>query len=197
MSDAEIMTTSIMAAAFFAGNMEKSRCFLKEHGYIRNMLEKSRINRREHRIAELFLTVFELLGSFWKELNENSIYALDSFPVAACDNYRILRSQRHSGEEWRGYQANKDRYFYGLILHLMVTEQGQLVEFFLTPGSWGDTRALKMYHFDLPEGALVTGDKAYNDYALEDLMNEAGRELRSLRKKNSKRLFPSKSSKEF
>ncbi len=190
MSDAEIMTTSIVAAAFFAGNMEKSRCFLKEQGYIPNMLEKSRFNRRQHRIAELFLTVFELLGSLWKELNENSVYVLDSFPVAACDNYRIQRSRRYSGEEWRGYQASKDRYFYGLKLHLMVTEQGQPVEFFFTPGSWSDTRALKMYHFDLPEGALVTGDKAYNDYALEDLMNEAGRELRPLRRKNSKRPFP-------
>ena len=89
MSDAEIMTTSIVAAAFFAGNMEKSRCFLKEQGYIPNMLEKSRFNRRQHRIAELFLTVFELLGSLWKELNENSIYVLDSFPVVACDNYHI------------------------------------------------------------------------------------------------------------
>ena len=99
------------AAAFFAGNMEKSRCFLKEHGYIPKMLEKSRFNRRQHRIAELFLTVFELLGSIWKELNENSIYILDSFPVAACDNYRIQRSRRYSGEEWRGYQASKHRYF--------------------------------------------------------------------------------------
>lgn len=72
----------------------------------------------------------------------------------------------------------------------MVTEQGQPVEFFLMPGSWSDSKALKMYHYDLPEGALVTGDKAYNDYALEDLMDGAGRELRPLRKKNSKRPFP-------
>lgn len=154
------------------------------------MLEKSRFNRRQHRIAELFLSIFELLGSLWKELNENSVYVLDSFPVAACDNYRIPRSQRYSGEEWRGYQASKDRYFYGLKLHLMVSEQGQPVEFFLTLGSWSDTRALKVYHFDLPEGALVTGDKVYNEYALEDLMLEAGRELRPLRRKNSKRPFP-------
>jgi len=73
MSDAEVMTTSIVAATFFAGNMEKSRCFLKEHGYIPKMLEKSRFNRRQHRIAEMFLTVFDLLGTFWQELNERSV----------------------------------------------------------------------------------------------------------------------------
>lgn len=151
MSDAEIMTTSIVAAVFFGGNMETARTFLKEQGYIPTMLEKSRSNRRQHRMAELFLTV---LAAVWKELNEHSIYALDSFPVVACDNYRILRSRRYRGEDWRGYQASKKRYFYGLKLHLMVTGSGQPVEFFLTPGSRSNTRALKMYQFDLPEDAL-------------------------------------------
>ncbi len=55
----------------------------------------------------------------------------------------------------------------------MVTQQGQPVEFFLTPGSYNDTCAMKSYHFDLPEKAWVTGDKAYTDYTLEDLFQEA------------------------
>lgn len=191
MSDAEVMTTSIVAAVFFSGNMERSRNFLQEQGYIPAMLGKSRFNRRQHRIAELFLTVFNLLAGFWKELNEQSIYVLDSFPIAACDTYRIPRSRRYCGEDWRGYQASKKRYFYGLKLHLMVTGRGQPVEFFLTPGSWSDTRALKMYQFDLPEDALITGDKAYNDYRLEDMMLEAGFHLLPLRKNNSHRTLPS------
>ena len=190
MSDAEVMTTSIVSALFFSGNMEKSRIFLQEHGYIPKMLAKSRFNRRQHKIAELFLVVFELLADFWKQLNEESVYIMDSFPIAACDNYRIPRCHLYQGEGWRGYQASKKRYFYGLKIHLMVTEQGQPVEFFLTPGSWSDTRALKMYRFDLPEGSLLTGDKAYTDYDFEDLLQEALVELQPLRKKNSKRPIP-------
>lgn len=190
MSDAEVMTTSIVAGLFFSGNMEKSRIFLQEHGYIPKMLEKSRFNRRQHKIAELFLVVFDLLGDFWKQWNEKSVYVIDSFPVSACDNYRIQRCRLYEGEDWRGYQASKRRYFYGLKIHLMVTEQGRPVEFFLTPGSWSDTRALKMYNFDLPEGSLVTGDKAYTDYAFEDLLDEAHLDLQPLRKKNSKRPVP-------
>jgi hypothetical protein len=190
MSDTEVMTTSIVAALFFSGNVEKSRVFLQEHGYIPRMLEKSRFNRRQHMIAELFLDVFNLLGELWKQLNEKSVYVMDSFPVSACDNYRIPRCHLYQGEDWRGYQASKRRYFYGLKMHLMVTEQGQPVEFFFTPGSWSDTRALKMYKFDLPEGSLVTGDKAYTDYAFEDLLEEAQIDLQPLRKKNSKRPLP-------
>jgi hypothetical protein len=191
MSDAEVMTTSIVAAVFCSGNMERARIFLKEQGYIPKMLSKSRFNRRQHRIAELFLTVFNLLGAYWKHLNEHSIYVVDSFPVASCENYRIPRSHRYLGKQWRGYQASKKRYFYGLKLHLMVTGVGQPVEFFLTPGSWSDTRALKLYQFDLPDNALITGDKAYNDYELEDIMLNANLTLLPLRKKNSLRTLPS------
>jgi len=53
-----------------------------------------------------------------------------------------------------------------------------------------NTRALGLYNFDLPEYSFVTGDKAYNDYTIEDVMREAGVELVPLRKKNSHRPVP-------
>src|SRR4030066_2075804 len=189
-SDAEVMTTAIVAALYFGGNIEKARAHLQEYGYIPRMLGKSRFNRRLHRVADLFLTLFSLLGETWKELNANSIYVIDSFPVAACDNYRICRSRRYRGEAWRGYQPSKRRYFYGLKIHIMVTEHGQPVEFFLTPGGFSATSASRLYDFDLPEGAYITGDKAYNDYDVEDALLEAGLKMSPLRKKNSKRPIP-------
>jgi hypothetical protein len=190
MSDAEVMTLAIIAMLYFSGNFEAARRFFQDYGYFSKLLSKSRFNRRLHRIAALFLTLFSLLGETWKALNESSIYVIDSFPIAACDNYRIPRSKRYRGEVWRGRQASKKRFFYGLKLHLMVTQAGQPVEFFLTPGSTSDTTAMKWYHFDLPEGAWVTGDKAYTDYTLEDLFQEANRKLLPLRKSNSKRPVP-------
>jgi len=190
MTDAEVMTTAIVAALDYGGNLEKARRMLQAEGYIPNMLRKSRFNRRWHRNAHLFLTLFSLLGETWKQLNNNSIYVIDSFPVTVCDNYRIWRCRLYRGEEFRGYQASKKRYFYGLKIHLMITETGQPVEFFLTSGNYSDASALKLYHFDLPEGAKLTGDKAYNDYDVEDVINEAGLSFIPLRKKNSKRPVP-------
>jgi hypothetical protein len=190
MTDAEVMTTALVAALHFRGNFELARRLLQEQGYIPRMLSRSRFNRRLHRLADLFLTLFSLLGETWKDLNAKSIYVIDSFPIAACDNYRIPRSKRYQGEVWRGRQASKKRYFYGLKVHLLVTEYGQPVEFFLTPGSYSDTSALKLYHFDLPEGASIIGDKAYTDYSVEDMLNEAGLQLLPFRKKNSKRPLP-------
>ena len=72
----------------------------------------------------------------------------------------------------------------------MVTEHGEPVEFFLEPGAFSDTSALGLYNFDVPEDSFVTGDKAYNDYTIEDVMREAGVELIPLRKKNSLRPVP-------
>jgi hypothetical protein len=190
MTDAEVMTTALVAALHFRGNFELARRLLQEQGYIPRMLSRSRFNRRLHRLADLFLTLFSLLGETWKDLNAKSIYVIDSFPIAACDNYRIPRSKRYQGEVWRGRQASKKRYFYGLKVHLLVTEYGQPVEFFLTPGSYSDTSALKLYHFDLPEGASIIGDKTYTDYRVEDMLNEAGLQLLPFRKKNSKRPLP-------
>jgi len=163
---------------------------LYEYGYIPNMLSRSRYNRRLHRIADLFLTLFLRLGETWKKLNERSVYVIDSYPIAVCDNYRIKRSKIYHGEDFRGYIASKKRYFYGLRIHILVTEQGEPVEFFLEPGAFSDTGALSLYHFDLPKDAFVTGDKAYNDYTVEDVMREAGIELIPLRKKNSLRPVP-------
>src|SRR5512144_2305464 len=98
-----------------------------------------------------------------------------------------------SNKSIRGYQASKKRYFYGLKIHLMVTQDGQHVECLLTPGGFGDVDALKYYAYELPNGAIIYADKAYNDYEIEDLLKEVDYiELLPMRKKNSKRaLSPS------
>ncbi len=98
--DAEVMTTAIVAALFFGGSIEKARNHMVDYGYIPNMVGKSRFNRRLHRVADLFLTLFSLLGETWKELNFGSLNIINSFPAAACDNYRICRARLYRGEEW-------------------------------------------------------------------------------------------------
>lgn len=190
MSDAEVMTTAIIAALYFKGNFCLASRVLYDGNYIPGMLGKSRFNRRLHAISDLFLTLFLCLGETWKKLNENSIYVIDSYPIAVCDNYRIPRSKIYTEEDYRGYISSKKRYFYGIRIHIMVTEQGEPVEFFLAPGAMNDTHALGLYNFDLPENSLVLGDKAYNDYVIEDIMKDADVILAPIRKKNSLRPFP-------
>jgi DDE family transposase len=191
MNDAEIMTTAFVASLFFRGHHESARAMLQQHGYIPHMVSQSRFSRRLHRMRDIFIILFHLLGQTWKTLNTASIYVIDSLPIAVCDHRRIRHSKIYSDENFRGYQASKKRYFYGLKIHLMVTQDGQPVECFLTHGGFGDVDALKYYAYELPDGAIIYADKAYNDYEIEDLLNEVDHiKLSPMRKKNSKRGVP-------
>ena len=51
----------------------------------------------------------------------------------------------------------------------------------------GDGQGLQ--YFDLPPGSLVTGDKAYNNYEIEEIVADVEVELKPIRKANSKRQY--------
>ena len=190
MSDSEVMTTAIVAMLYFGGNWELARSHLSEYGYVPHMLSRSRFNRRLHRIGHLTCVLFATLAEVFKQWNDESIYLIDSIPIAACDNYRIRHAKLYQDEAYRGYQASKRRYFYGLKVHLLVTKDHEPVEFFLTPGAESDTKALESFALDLPVGAQIFGDKAYNHYVVEDVLRECGIELLPMRKRNSRRPLP-------
>jgi hypothetical protein len=48
MSDAEVMTTAIVAVLYFGGNYTHARQLLDSQGYVPRMLSKSRFSRRLH-----------------------------------------------------------------------------------------------------------------------------------------------------
>lgn len=191
MSDAEVMTTAIVAMLSFGGNYTKARKWLNNPQYMPTMLGKSRFSRRLNRISHLFVPCFNLIGQYWKEVNEEDIYAIDTFPIPVCDNIRIFRAKIYQDEAYRGYMASKKRYFYGLKVHMMVTQQGEPVEFFISPGSFSDVGCLDQFDFDLPPGSTVYADKIYNDYLVEDCLQEDGDiDFSPFRKSNSKRPDP-------
>lgn len=191
MSDAEVMTTAMVAALYFGGNLERARGLLAQPTYIPRMLSKSRFNRRLHALEGLLIYLFQVLGEVFKQLNASSVYLIDSFPIPACDNIRIPRSKRYRKECYRGYTASKRRYFYGVKLYLVVTAQGEPVEMVLAPGSTADVSALPAFNFDLPHGSTLYSDSAFTLYYLEEVMREAaGINFSPMRKKNSTRPVP-------
>lgn len=196
MTDAEVVTTALVATRLFGGNFATARAYLQKEGYIPDMLSKSQYNRRLHRAAPLLRWLFRQMAWIHKQTTEENIYLVDSFPASVCKNIRIPQTRIYGAEEgpneeFRGYIASKDEYFFGVKVHLLVTAEGHPVEAFLTPGARNDTRAMKQFQFNLPEGSVVIGDKAYNDYDFEDLLSDAaGIDLRPLRRKNSTREEP-------
>jgi hypothetical protein len=92
LSTAEVMTVALSAATFFGGNVDRSRLFLHEHGYMPTMISESRLNRRLHSIPQpLWRTLFDLLAATSKESEASQEYVVDSLPIPVCDNIRIWR----------------------------------------------------------------------------------------------------------
>ncbi|MCX6049013.1 MAG: hypothetical protein NT075_28260 [Chloroflexi bacterium] len=131
-SDAEVMTSGLVAALYFGGNHSLACTFLQEQGYMPTMVSKSQFSRRLHRLDDLLITLFRVLGESFKPLNETSVYTIDSAPIAACDNIRIRRNKLYGDEAHRGYQASKRRYFYGVKIHLLVTKDQPIFNLPLT-----------------------------------------------------------------
>ena len=192
MTNAEVLTTAFVAAQEFGANLEKARQFLKEHHYIPAMLSKSRLNRRLHAIdMSLWYSLFALIAERFKQQNTENEYLIDSIPIPVIDNIRIKRAKLLRGKEFRGFLPSKHRFFYGLKLHLLTTADGKPVELLLSPGSVHDLNAFRQFDFDLPEGACIIADKAYNDAAFEEWLREhAGILLLPQRKANMINQFP-------
>jgi hypothetical protein len=99
LSNAEVLTTALVAALFFSGNQTQARNYLTETGLMPQMLDKSRFCRRLHAISGLMIELFHQLGMALKQANESTEDLLDSFPLALCDNIRIPRCRLVCSED--------------------------------------------------------------------------------------------------
>ncbi|MCS3629072.1 hypothetical protein GGP53_002980 [Salinibacter ruber] len=74
---------------------------------------------------------------------------------------------------------------------MVTTAEGNPVEVSPAPGSYSDTKHLRTFELDLPEGSVLYGDKASGEHFTEDLLADAcSTGLLPHRKKNSTRSVP-------
>lgn len=187
LTDAEIITTALIAARYFGGNMTTARSYMQEHHRCQ-MPHKSNFNRMLHRLSEMIAAIFLALGDSLKQLNTSSEYIIDSFPVAVCRTIRINRCKLLTHQAYRGYNASKREYFYGFKVEVIITTGGMPVDYFIVAGSVHDGMALQAMHVELPPQSRLYGDSAYTNYELEDLFMECEQvAMLMVRKSNSKR----------
>ena len=188
-SDCEIILTAIVSSTSFYGNHCSAIKFMKQYGFIPNMLDKSRFNRRLHKVGKLLYELFEIVSSYFKDFCCEMHYIIDSFPVAICNNMRIANCKIVKEKKWRGYTASMRSYFYGVKVQLLTTKDGIPIAFHFTPGKTGDAKALGKMIDKLPVEASLYGDSAYTDYGLEDIALEKKCILLKIqRKSNAKRI---------
>ncbi|MFP9100943.1 IS982 family transposase, partial [Flavobacterium sp. RHBU_24] len=188
-SDSEVILTAIVSSLNFYGNHSSAIQFMKQYGFIPNMLDKSRFNRRLHKIGRLLYELFEIVSDYFKSFCCELHYIIDSFPVPVCNNMRISNCKILKDNKWRGYTASMRSYFYGVKVQLLTTKDGIPIAFHFTPGKTADAKALSKMIDKLPAESSVYGDSAYLDYGLEDnALKRKAILLKIQRKSNSKRI---------
>ncbi len=95
---------------------------MKQYGFIPDMLDTSRFNRRLHKIGKLLNELFEIISSYFKDFCCEMHFIIDSFPVSVCHNRRIANCKILKEEKWRGYKASMRNYFYGVKVQLLTTK---------------------------------------------------------------------------
>ena len=112
---------------------------------------------------------------------------IDSTPLAVCHNRRIDRHIVFDGLAARGKTSMG--WFYGFKLHLIVSDQGELITFHLTPGNVDDRKPVP--HLAKKLWGKLFGDKGYISQPLFDHLFEQGVQLITPLPKNMKnRLMP-------
>jgi hypothetical protein len=138
-------------------------------------------NRRVHALSDWLAFSLDILTELvW----ENEVFIIDSMPVPVCKRKRARRCRKVRGRAYCGYCAAKDEKFFGWRLHLICTADGCPASFTLLPAAFHDLTPLYELTVDLPPGATLYGDKAYNCAEVEQFLAHDGLALIPIRKKN-------------
>jgi len=194
MYNSEILTTAIVAAYYFGNNLYLGMKYMKSN-FIPKMLSKSQFIRRIHSLMPYLRRILDFL---WFDLscqnmaysNDKPLYIVDSFPVQICEQVRMHRCKLTKGfdKKYLGYNAAKDKYFYGMKVSLMTTDTGLPIDVVIDAGSKHDIKFLEKHALGRYGDSKIIGDKAYNSDVLEEkLLANYGVELMPIRKSNYKK----------
>jgi hypothetical protein len=187
MADSEVVFAGILSAQWFSGNLRRGLAYALERKYCLRVLSEGRFLRRLKAIPDEVWAILQMFLARTVGAYDAREYIIDSFPCPICHNIRITRCRIASGPEYKGYNASKQQYFYGLKVHAIVSTTGVPISFEWTPGSVHDMTAFKNMNMQAIEEGTLYGDAAYLDYSLEDQLGKAGLKMVVDRRKNSKR----------
>jgi hypothetical protein len=186
-----ILTLALLAALEFGGKHNKALALAKDLGLFTHVPSPSRFNRRLHALYPLLLPLLHLLAQVWKNLYQAQAYALDTFPLPACENIRAPRSRLFPD---RGLPRLHPQQA-GLLPRPQAPPPGGRREVRPRgepdPGELHDLASLLLLPLDLPEGAELYLDRGYESHLYEDLLREAqGVVPMVIRRRNSRRYLP-------
>ena len=109
---------------------------------------------------------------------------IDSTPLRACHIKREKQNKVFKGIAAKGQCSIG--WFYGLKLHIIINEKGELLDFMITPGNTDDREPLKFKNFHKKIFGKLFGDKGYISQDLFEQLFVDGVHLVTKPRKNMK-----------
>ena len=186
LSDSEIITISIVGELLTIDS-EKSFFSLLKREYkelFPRLGDRTRFNRTKR---NLHLVISKIRGyiSEFMQLYSNNIRVIDSMPIPVCEFGRAHFSKCFKGEASYGRCPSKKEVYFGYKVHAMITLEGYITNFEITPASTDDRDGLR----DMLENEtnmVIIGDKGYISEKLSDEMKCKGICVMALKRSNSK-----------
>lgn len=124
------------------------------------------------------MTLFVQINSGKK----TGIYYIDSTSLPVCE---LKRSRRHKTfESVAAYGKTSVGWFFGLKLHIVINDKGELIAFKMTKGNQHDSKAAE--NLLSPLNGLAFGDKGYLGKQLFETLFDRGVKLITRKRKNMK-----------
>lgn len=191
MSDSEIITLSICGELAGIDSENAWYSFVKRN--YRHLFPRLCSRTRFNRTRRALLQVTELLRQKLTHsfpIPTSRYFVIDSFPLPVCKfgRARYCRSFRVDGANYGKCPSKKETYF-GFKVHALITIEGYITAFEITPASVDDREGLRDFagnHLCL----TVLDDKGYTGEQLWEDMQEKGICLMSLKPSNHKNNWP-------
>lgn len=161
LSDSEVLTLSIVQEAL-SMDSEESFCRFIRRNYLAlfpRLLSRDRYSRRRMALTEVTLLIYRYVAAFFRSRAEH--FVVDSAPVETAAFVRSQSASVSMPEGAYGYIPAKKRHFFGFRLHGVVTQEGALVDFVLSPAN-EDERTVAQVLLKSCRGHCVL---AYNGYS--------------------------------
>lgn len=160
-SDAEVLTLSLMQEAL-SNDSERSFHRFVQKNYLHlfpRLVSRDRYHRRR---KALWAVQALLLRHLSQRLAEGVRWlVVDSAPIETVKFARSQSGRRSIPEAEYGYIPAQKRVFFGMRLHLLVTDQGAVVGFALTPANAPEREAAEGLLAE-HTGQYVLGDNGYS-----------------------------------
>ena len=162
----------------------------KNYSYLfPNIGSRTRFNRTRRNLLQMMELLREKLLSVFS-LPYSRYFVIDSFPLPVCKFGRahFCKTFHGYGADYGKCSSKKETYF-GYKVHALITLEGFITDFEITPASVDDRIGLRDLT-DEKSNITILGDKGYVGEELFEDMQKAHICLMALKRSNSKEQYP-------